>query len=248
MSANDNKKYYWLKLDKGFFKRHDMTIIESMPNGKDYIIFYLKLLCESTSHEGNLRFSDEIPYDLQMLSALTNTNIDIVRSAITIFENLKMIQLLDDGTLYMSQVRKMIGSETGQTIRKREAKEQKNLIEGKEGVKLTLEIDKEKEIDKEIDIIKESVREKMTPTLDEIKDYIYKNNYVVNPNNFYHYYEANGWEKVADWQKTVDYWNSIDLSKGRSIKTRQREEELQQGDLELDAKTEKILDSIYNRL
>ena len=39
-----DKKYYWLKLKKDFFKRHDIQIIENMPNGKDYVLFYLKLL------------------------------------------------------------------------------------------------------------------------------------------------------------------------------------------------------------
>jgi predicted phage replisome organizer len=108
-----------------------------MPNGKDYILFYLKLLCESTSHEGYLRFSETIPYNEEMLATITNTNIDIVRSAIKIFTELKMMRCLDDGTFFLEQVQKMIGSETGQTIRKREAK----LIEGKAGVENTLTYD-----------------------------------------------------------------------------------------------------------
>jgi hypothetical protein len=29
----DGKKYYWLKLKRDFFKRHDITVIEAMPNG-----------------------------------------------------------------------------------------------------------------------------------------------------------------------------------------------------------------------
>ena len=58
------------------------------------------------------------------------------------------MQILDDGTLYLEQVNKMIGSETGQTIRKREAK----LLEGKAGVKNTQEIDIEIDKEKEIDI------------------------------------------------------------------------------------------------
>ena len=103
-------KYYWLKLKKDFFKRHDIKIIEAMPNGKDYILFYLKLLCESVDHEGNLRFSDQIPYNEDMLSVITNTNIDIVRSAIKIFTELNMMELMDDGTYYMNEVYKMMGS------------------------------------------------------------------------------------------------------------------------------------------
>jgi predicted phage replisome organizer len=105
----EKKKYYWLRVKRDFFKRHDITIIEAMENGKDYILFYLKLLCESVDHEGNLRFSEEIPYNDKMLSTITNTNIDIVRSAIEVFTKLGMMDILDDGTYYMSGVEKMIG-------------------------------------------------------------------------------------------------------------------------------------------
>lgn len=104
------EKFYWLKLKRDFFKRHDIRIIEDMQNGKDYILFYLKLLCESVDHEGNLRFSEQLPYDEKMLSVITNTNIDVVRSAITIFTKLGMMEILDDGTYFMNEVNKMIGS------------------------------------------------------------------------------------------------------------------------------------------
>lgn len=152
MADRDSRRYYWLKLEKDFFKRHDIRIIEGMPNGKDYIIFYLKLLCEATSHEGYLRFSETIPYNENMLATITNTNVDIVRSAIKIFTELQMMQILDDGTYYFKQVEKMIGSETEQTIRKREARELKRYELGKGAVNLTLDIDKDIEIEKELDI------------------------------------------------------------------------------------------------
>ena len=155
MADRDSKRYYWLKLEKDFFKRHDIRIIEGMPNGKDYIIFYLKLLCESTSHEGYLRFSETIPYNENMLSTITNTNVDIVRSAIKVFTELQMMTIYDDGTIYFKQVEKMIGSETGQTIRKREARETKRLDLGKSAVNLTLEKEIEKDIELDIDIEKE---------------------------------------------------------------------------------------------
>lgn len=135
MSKDDSKKYYWLKLDENFFKKHEIVVVESMPNGKEYVMFYLKLLCESISHEGYLRFSPTIPYNETMLANLTHTNIDIVRSAVKVFTELNMMAFLDDGTLYLEQVNKMIGCETGQTIRKREAREQKALLEGKKEVK-----------------------------------------------------------------------------------------------------------------
>lgn len=115
----ENKKFYWLKLKRDFFKRHDIRIIEEMPNGKDYVLFYLKLLLESVDHEGTLRFSDTIPYNEQMLSVVTNTNIDIVRSAMKLFIELKMMDIFDDQTIYMSEVEKYIGSETKWAEKKR---------------------------------------------------------------------------------------------------------------------------------
>lgn len=140
------KKYYWLKLKRDFFKRHDIRIIEAMPNGKDYILFYLKLLLESIDHEGKLRFSDTIPYNEQMLSVITNTNIDVVRSAMDIFNELNMIDVFDDQTIYMAEVEKLIGSETKWAEKKRiqRAKED-NVLALSSSCPIELEKEKEKE-------------------------------------------------------------------------------------------------------
>ncbi len=102
-------KFYWLKLKRDFFKRHDIRVIESMPNGKDYILFYLKLLCESVDHDGGLRFSENIPYNESMLATVTDANVDVVRSAIKIFSDLEMMEIMDDGTYYMREVSRLIG-------------------------------------------------------------------------------------------------------------------------------------------
>lgn len=122
-------KYYWLKLKRDFFKRHDIRIIEKMPNGKDYVLFYLKLLLESIDHEGSLRFNDVIPYNDDMLSAVTDTNIDIVRSAMKLFIGFNMIEVLPDDTIYMREVERMIGSETKAAERKRKSREKQLLLE-----------------------------------------------------------------------------------------------------------------------
>jgi len=106
----DQKLFYWLKLHRDFFKRHDIKIVEAMPNGDKYILFYMKLLCESIDHNGYLRFSDEVPYNEEMLSVITGTNVDVVRSAVKVFLGLKMMELMDDGTYYMRGVERMIGS------------------------------------------------------------------------------------------------------------------------------------------
>lgn len=198
--SNKNKKYFWLKLDKNFFKSHDIEIVESMPNGKDYILFYLKLLCESISHEGCLRFSDEIPYNDEMLATITRTNIDIVRSAVKVFSQLKMMEVLDDGTIFMRQVEKMIGSETGWAEVKRK---QRGQLEDKSG---QCPIEKEKDIEKDKD--KDNRFKK--PTIEEIQAYCNERNNNVDANMFFDFYESKGWKvgknSMKDWKACVRTW------------------------------------------
>lgn len=116
-------KYYWLKLDKNFFQQHDVRMIESMPDGKEMILFYIKLLAESVSHDGDLRFSDDIAYDNQMLAGITNTDISIVEKAMALFQKLKLVEVKEDETITMTEVAEMTGSETDWAKKKRDYRE-----------------------------------------------------------------------------------------------------------------------------
>lgn len=148
-------KFYWIKLKNSFFKRHDIQIIEAMPNGKDYVLFYLKLLVESVAHEGRLRFSDTIPYNETMLATITNTNVDVVKRALDIFRQLQIIDIQDDQTIYMIECEKMIGCETEWAEKKRQYRNKQRTLSLKCQDEIRQEkereIDKEKELDKEID-------------------------------------------------------------------------------------------------
>lgn len=229
------KKYYWIKLKRDFFKRHDIKIVEAMPNGKDYILFYLKLLLESIDHKGELRFSDTIPYNEQMLSVITGTNIDIVKAAMEVFVGLNMIEILDDGTIYMSETEKLIDGESASARRVREHREKQKALQCNSGVtKCNTDIDIEKDIEKDIELEKESELELesraasqpapslpsdepkqkskrfVKPTLEEARQFCAENGYDIDVEYFYDYYEGNGWKvgknAMKDWRATVRNW------------------------------------------
>lgn len=147
MAEYNKERFYWLKLKRDFFKRHDIQIIEAMPNGKDYVLFYLKLMVESIDHEGELRFSDTIPYNEQMLSVVTNTNIDIVRSAIKLLTELGIVEVLDDKTLYLKEVKALIGSQTISAEKKQI--QLQNRLENQRGGQKVEKIPPEKELELE---------------------------------------------------------------------------------------------------
>ena len=116
-----DKKFYWLKLNKDFFDRHEVKIIESV--SKEYVLFYIKLLCESVSHDGDLRFSEKIPYTREMLASVTNTGMAVVDSAMDLLLDLGLIEYEDDGTYVMTKVPSMIGHETKWAEKKRTYRE-----------------------------------------------------------------------------------------------------------------------------
>ena len=122
-----DKKYHWLRLKNDFFKRHDIKIIEAQPNGEKYVLFYLKMLVESLSHNGELRFNEKIPYDNKMLAIVTNTDPDVVKSAMDILINLELIKVSDNKTIFMAEVNNMIGSETYWAEKKRDKRNKQAL-------------------------------------------------------------------------------------------------------------------------
>ena len=123
----DNKKY-WLKIEKDFLNSQHIKVIKSFDNGKDYILFYLQLMLSSADTEGHLKFTELVAYDEKMLSALTDTNIDIVRSAITIFQQLGLMQILEDGTIFLPDVPKRVGRESESAERVRKFREKQIML------------------------------------------------------------------------------------------------------------------------
>lgn len=222
------KKYFWLKLHKGFFKRHDIQIIESMPNGKDYVLFYLKLLVESIDHDGMLRFNDAIPYNEGMLATITNTNVDIVRSAIKIMESLGLLEVLDDGSFYMRQIETFTGSVTQWAEKKRIYREHKKLLQsGQSGGQKEDMSDKSKskEIEKDLEIKKEKRAKTRSPeahpTIEEVALYCKERNNSVDPNKWFDHYASIGWKiggrsKMVDWKAAVRTWERSEYNKPRS--------------------------------
>jgi len=139
--------YFWLKLKNDFFNREEIKLIEAMPNGKDYIIFYMKLLLKSIENDGKLYFRNTIPYSPEMLANITNTNIDTVKVSVDMFLKLGLMEKWDDGTLFMIETQNMIGSESKWAKYKRLEREKKAEIGHcpKMSKKIPIDIELEKE-------------------------------------------------------------------------------------------------------
>lgn len=224
-----SKRFYWLKFSKDFFKDHKIRILESFPNGEKYLLFYIKLMAESVSHEGRLRFSDAIPYSEQMLAAITNTDVDTVRSAIEALKQMQLIEILDDQTLFLTQVQDIIGSEneSAERVRAFRARQNAKALQCNDNVtEVTHNVTERLEIrDKSIEntlsnntpvYINDNAGareenevqnvENHAPTLREVIEYFQAKGLAVSPIDFYKYYSEKGWRE--NWKANALTWES----------------------------------------
>lgn len=160
----DNKKYYYLKLKENFFDSDELIMLESQPDGHLYSNILLKLYLRSLKNDGKLMFNDRIPYNAEILAKVTRHNVAVVEKALFLFEELGLIEKLDNGAIYMLDIQNFIGKSSNEAdrirnYRSRINQEKQNLIEDSTNVvqmydKSTpkIEIEKEKELDLDIEL------------------------------------------------------------------------------------------------
>ncbi|MBQ1297273.1 MAG: phage replisome organizer N-terminal domain-containing protein [Clostridiales bacterium] len=235
-----NGRFYWLKLKKDFFKRHDILYLHSLENGNEVVLFYLKLMLESVDHEGELRFNENLPYTPEMLASITDTDIEIVRSSLEQLEALKMVRITDDGTIVIDKVKTMIGSavDNDNANRQRRYRESQkdaplrkvthSVTKNNESKSKSKRQSKSKSKSKrqsKIFFLDEKNSDFVEPTIEEICEYCESRHNGINPQNFFEYYSAKNWcigsgtKKMTDWRAAVRAWetNQKRFSEGDAI-------------------------------
>ena len=161
----DNRKYYYLKLKESFFDGDSIVLLESMQDGILYSNILLKLYLKSLKNGGRLQLGEHIPYTAQMIATLTRHQIGTVERALSLFRQLGLVEQLDSGLLYMTDIELMIGQSSTEAERKRAARlENKALLpqginDGHLSDIRPPEIEIKKEIEIDIEIEKERERE-----------------------------------------------------------------------------------------
>ena len=206
MSKYDKEtKFYWLQLKEDFFEDDAISWLEEQePNGRDYAYFYLKLCLKSLKSNGILIRSVGnilIPYDNKKLAELTKIDFDTVCIAMELLKKIGLIQILENGEIYIAQLENLIGFVSKGALKK----QHQRLISGQMADKCPPKIELK---DKAKDIIKKNIFKK--PTIEEIQKYCHERNNGINANAFYDFYESKDWyvgkNKMKDWEACIRTW------------------------------------------
>lgn len=219
---SEPKRYFWLKLHKDFFQRKEIKRLRKIAGGDTYTIIYLKMLLRSIMSDGKLYFDgleDDFASELALDLDEKEENVQI-----TIQYLLKsgLLEMCSDEEYYLPDTKDSTGCETAAASRMRRCRAKKEQLE-RNNVTRMLQSgygEKEKELEKDIEIEKEihsSAKSTTTkrkrfekPTLSQITQYCLERNNNVNAEQFYDYYESNGWKvgknSMKDWKACVRTW------------------------------------------
>lgn len=216
------KRYFWLKLHKDFFQRKEIKRLRKIAGGDTYTIIYLKMLLRSIMSDGKLYFDgleDDFASELALDLDEKEENVQI-----TIQYLLKsgLLEMCSDEEYYLPDTKDSTGCETAVASRVRKHRERKKALQCNTDVTQVKqlcngEIEKELEIDieieKEIDSSASTTTKRKRfekPTLSQITQYCLERNNNVNAEQFYDYYESNGWKvgknSMKDWKACVRTW------------------------------------------
>lgn len=269
-----NKRYYWLKLKNDFFEGDEINWLEEQENGAVYILFYLKLCLWSLRSDGVLMRrvgKMEIPYDTKKLAEITGTPLPAAETAMALLTSAGLVEVQENGALFMPQMEDMTGSETERAAIMRKYRtpktEKENHSEDSDReievqssnhnvitmlpetdhivdteIEKELELESETETEKESDADTESLlyperdgapetrtttaaqagkgnfsgkrldkaAQWVKPEPEEIAAYCAERQNGIDPEQFYDYYEANGWRMgqnpMRSWKAAVRTW------------------------------------------
>jgi predicted phage replisome organizer len=152
-----------MRLKEHFFDSDELIILESMDKGYIYSNILLKLYLKSLKRNGKLMLSDTIPYSVEILAKVIRHDTSTVQEALRIFEELGLIEVLENKTIYITNIQSYIGKSSTEADRKRQYREQiekdktKDNTEDKCPDKSTPEKETETELETDTDLKEEEI-------------------------------------------------------------------------------------------
>lgn len=119
MAENDSKKFYWLKLNKDHFNEYKIRSLMSEKKGDTYTLIYEQLRCECLNYDGVLRYSKERAYKIDELAYVINRPPKLLKETLKVLVEKQLIEIWEDGTIYIFDVKDNVGNVSWQTIRKK---------------------------------------------------------------------------------------------------------------------------------
>lgn len=149
------KRYYWLKLQEGFFDSKRIKKLRRIAGGDTYTIIYLKMQLLAMKRDGMLEYTGLEPTFAEELALDLDEEPDNVSVTVNYLLSCGLLETADDREYFVPYAVMNTGSEGSSAKRMREHRERKALLNCNASVTPPSLCYGEKEIEKDIEIEKE---------------------------------------------------------------------------------------------
>ena len=123
------KKYYWLKLNEGFFQQKEIKKLRRIAGGDTYTIIYLKLLLRSLANNGFLYYEGIEPTFAEELALDIDEETENVGVTLNFLHRCGILEEKSEDEYYLLTTGEMTGSETGAARRMRNKRKRDKPLE-----------------------------------------------------------------------------------------------------------------------
>lgn len=145
------RRYYWLKLQQGFFDQTHIKALRRQDNGADKVVVYLKLMLKCLNTDCYYRYEGVLPEAPEEIALALDEDKNIVKSTIDQLIQYGCIRRLDEKELFIEGMSSMIGSECESAARVRKFRERQAGVQTDSPLQCNTEKEKIKDKDKEKD-------------------------------------------------------------------------------------------------
>lgn len=226
----------WIKITTDIFDDEKIKIIDTMPARDEILVIWFKLLALTgkTNQNGMLFMNNRIPYTQEMLAAVFNRELNVVKLSLDIFRKFGMIEIEENEVICISNWEKhqnidgleKIRMQTNERVKKvREKKKQLLLSDCNATCNVTVTHGNATDI--ELELEKENKENKKSnrftpPTIEEVSKYCLERNNGINPQKFIDYNQSKGWvvgkTTMKDWKAAIRTWESKEIKSNQSRK------------------------------
>jgi predicted phage replisome organizer len=194
------------------------------------MIVWLKVLLHSIEMEepGVLRFSENIPYDSELLASVIDEDVSLVKTALELFARFDMIKIMSNGDIWIEEINKLIGKQSTSTVRVRKFREKQKLLKQNETfhetnmkqdetlpvTKCNTIVEKEEEVEEEVE--KEVEKEKE----EEQRDLFYS--FEIIPIEFYKRFNTETCQLISPDEKDYKISHNFCNKSSDPVKTIQQ--------------------------
>ena len=215
---SEPKRYFWLKLHKDFFQRKEIKRLRKIAGGDTYTIIYLKMLLRSIMSDGKLYF-DGLEDDFASELALDlDEKEDNVQITVQYLLKSGLLEMCSDEEYYLPDTKDSTGCETAVASRVRKHREKQKALQCNANVTQVKHLCNG-EIEKDSSAKSTTTKRKRfeKPSISDIEKYCIERNNNINAEQFFDYYESNGWKvgknSMKDWKAAVRTWEKNEYRK-----------------------------------